>query len=36
MFKLAKRIKWEVVAALGLCVALWALVIWRVAGAFGA
>lgn len=35
MLNLVKRIKWEVVAALGLCVVLWALVIWRVAGAFG-
>lgn len=33
MLNLAKRIKWEVVIALGLCCALWAAVIWRVAGA---
>jgi len=36
MFKLAKRINWPFVNAIGICILIWAAVIWRVAGAFGA
>lgn len=35
MLNLIKRINWPFVNAIGICVALWALVIWRVASAFG-